>query len=171
MKKTFAIAALILVAVTSVFAAPVKAVKANNTVSFIEPAKENTFAVKVAAEIAVVIIYDQDGNAIYKDLNSKGQPTKKSYNVSNLDNGNYTVEIKSEKSDIKKQMHVYDNGQGKSYLFIQKFHKQYVLYMQIRSIALVGGDAFLFYRNLDKQAVHSTHPVFAAHDHPLYGKP
>ncbi|HWD86966.1 MAG TPA: T9SS type A sorting domain-containing protein [Mucilaginibacter sp.] len=121
MKKTLTIAALILAAGTSVFAAPgkSKAPKANNTVSFIEPAKENVFSVKVAAERSVVIIYDQDGNAIYKDLVSKGLPTEKSYNVSNLDNGEYTVEIKSEKSDIKKHMHVYDDGQGKSYLFIQ----------------------------------------------------
>lgn len=122
MKKTLTIAALILAAGTSVFAAPgtPKAPKANNTVSFIEPAKENVFSVKVAAERSVVIIYDQDGNAIYKDLVSKGLPTEKSYNVSNLDNGEYTVEIKSEKSDIKKHMHVYDDGQGKSYLFIQQ---------------------------------------------------
>jgi len=121
MKKTFIIATLVLAATTSVFAAPgkSKASKANNTVSFIEPSKENTFAVKVAAEKAVVIIYDQDGNAIYKDLVTKGLPTEKSYNVSNLELGDYTVEIKSEKSDIKKQMHIYDNGEGKSYLFIQ----------------------------------------------------
>ena len=121
MKKTIAIAALILVAGTSVFAAPgkSKAPKANNTVSFTTSVKENAFSVKVAAEKAVVIIYDQDGNAIYKDLVSKGLPTEKSYNVSNLELGNYTVEIKSEQSDIKKQMHVYDNGDGKSFLFIQ----------------------------------------------------
>lgn len=121
MKKTFIIATLVLAAATSVFAAPgkSKAAKANNTVSFTTSAKENTFAVKVAAEKAVVIIYDENGNAIYKDLVTKGLPTEKSYNVSNLDNGDYTVEIKSEKSDIKKQMHVYDNGEGKSYLFIQ----------------------------------------------------
>ena len=121
MKKTLTIAALILMAGTSVFATPgkSKAPKANNTVSFTEPAKDNTFSVKVAAEKSVVIIYDQDGNAFFKDLVSKGLPTEKSYDVSNLENGDYTVEIKSEKSDIKKQMHVYDNGQGKSYLFIQ----------------------------------------------------
>lgn len=122
MKKTFAIAALILIAGTSVFAAPgkSKAPKANNTVSFTAPAKDNTFSVKVAAEKSVVIIYDQDGNGIFKDQVSKGLPAEKSYNVSNLENGDYTVEIKSEKSDIMQKMHVYDNGQGKSYLFIQQ---------------------------------------------------
>lgn len=121
MKKTFAIAALILIAGTSVFAAPgkSKAPKAN-TVSFTDPAKENSFSVKVAAEKSVVIIYDQDGNGIFKDQVSKGLPTEKSYNVSNLENGDYTVEIKSEKSDVIQKMHVYDNGQGKSYLFIQR---------------------------------------------------
>jgi len=121
MKKTIIIATLILAAGTSVFAAPgkSKAPKATPTVSFTTPVKENTFSVKVEAEKSVVIIYDQDGNAIFKNLVSKGLPTEKSYNISNLDNGDYTVEIKSEKSDIKKQMHVYDDGQGKSYLFIQ----------------------------------------------------
>jgi hypothetical protein len=121
MKKTITIAALLLIAGTSVFAAPgkPKAVKTNNTVSFTTPVKENIFSVKVEAEKSVVIIYDQDGNGIFKDQVSKGLPAEKSYNVSNLANGDYTVEIKSEKSDVKKQMHVYDNGQGKSYLFIQ----------------------------------------------------
>jgi hypothetical protein len=121
MKKIITIAAIILVAGTSVFAAPnkAKAPKAKPTVSFTAVQSENAFGVKAEAEKTVVIIYDQDGNAMFKDVVTKGLPTEKSYNVSALETGDYTVEIKSEKSDVKKQMHVYDNGQGKSYLFVQ----------------------------------------------------
>lgn len=121
MKKIITIAAVILAAGTSVFAAPgkSKAPKAKPTVSLTAVQADNAFGVKAAAEKTVVIIYDQDGNAIFKDLVSKGLPTEKAYNVSSLDNGDYTVEVKSEKSDVTKQMHVYDDGQGKSYLFLQ----------------------------------------------------
>ncbi|MGZ3999557.1 MAG: hypothetical protein ACXVIY_02960 [Mucilaginibacter sp.] len=121
MKKIITITAIILAAGTSVFAAPgkSKAPKAKPTVSFTAVQNDNAFGVKAEAEKTVVIIYDQDGNGIYKDVVTNGLPTEKSYNVSGLDTGDYTVEIKSEKSDVKTQMHVYDNGQGKSYLFVQ----------------------------------------------------
>jgi hypothetical protein len=121
MKKTIIIATLILATGASVFAAPAKskAPKAKPTVSFTAVQADNAFGVKTEAEKTVVIIYDQYGNGIFKDAVTKGLPTEKSYNVSGLEIGDYTVEIKSEKSDIKKQMHVYDDGQGKSYLFVQ----------------------------------------------------
>jgi len=122
MKRTIIIATLIIAAGTSVFAAPGKSKApkaAAPTVSFTDVPADKAFGVKTEAEKTVVIIYDQYGNGIFKDVVTKGLPAEKSYNVSALETGDYTVEIKSEKSDVKKQMHVYDDGQGKSYLFVQ----------------------------------------------------
>ena len=122
MKKTIAIAALILGIGTSVFAAvpaKSKAPKASTSVSFITLKDDNGFGVRVGAEKSVVIVYDNNGEVIFKDLLSKGLPSEKGYNISELDYGTYTVEVKTETGDVKKEMHVYDDGQGKSYLFIQ----------------------------------------------------
>ena len=122
MKKTIAIASLILGLGTSVFAAtPAKAEgpKADESVSFSTLDDNNCFAVKVGAEKSVVMIYDQDGNVILKDKVSKGLPVEKGYNLKNLDYGDYTVEVKTEKSDVKKTVHVYDDEGTKSYIFLQ----------------------------------------------------
>lgn len=122
MKKTIAIAALILGIGTSVFAAvpASKAPKADASVSFASLKNDNGFTVTVGGEKSVVIVYDQDGQVIFKDAVSKGLPAEKGYIISDLDYGTYTVEVKTEKGDVKKEMHVYDDGQNKSYFFMQE---------------------------------------------------
>jgi hypothetical protein len=122
MKKTIAIAALILGLGTSVFAAtPAKStvVKDDASVSFGMLTDNVGFSVKVGGEKSTVIVYDQDHNVIFKDNLSKGLPTEKGYDIKGLDYGDYTVEVKTENVDVVKQMHVYDNGANKDYFFIQ----------------------------------------------------
>jgi hypothetical protein len=122
MKKTIAIASLILGIGTSVFAAtPVKpeGPKADESVSFSTLDNNNGFAVKVGAEKSTMIIYDQDGNVTFKDQVSKGLPVEKGYNLKALDYGDYTVEVITEKSDVKKTVHVYDDEGIKSFIFLQ----------------------------------------------------
>jgi len=119
MKKTIAIAALILGLGTSVFAATEDR-KTNTSVSFTSLKDDKGFGVKVAAEKSVIIIYDNDKNVIFKDLITKGLPTEKGYNIMALDNGDYTVEVKTETGLVTKHMHVYDDGRSKSYFFIQE---------------------------------------------------
>jgi len=122
MKKTIALAALILGIGTSVFAAvpaKSKAPKAGVPISFTTLKDDSGFGVKVGAEKSVVIVYDNNGEVIFKDLLSKGLPTEKGYNISDLDYGTYTVEVKTETGDVKKEMHVYDDGANKSYFFMQ----------------------------------------------------
>ncbi|HVV56320.1 MAG TPA: hypothetical protein VHC47_13390 [Mucilaginibacter sp.] len=121
MKKSIALAALLLGLGTSVFAFPKKpgAEKAEAPVSFSSLEKDNGFGVKVGAEKSVMIVYDSNNNVIFKDLITKGLPTEKGYVITGLENGDYTVEVASGKSAVKKQLHVYNDGMQKSYIFIQ----------------------------------------------------
>lgn len=122
MKKTIAIAALILGIGTSVFAATSakpNVVKDDASVSFGTLTDNLGFSVKVGAEKSIVIVYDQDHNVIFKDAISKGLPTEKGYNIKHLAYGDYTVEVKTETVDVVKQMHVYDDGTSKDYFFMQ----------------------------------------------------
>ncbi len=123
MKKTIAIASLILGLGTSVFAASPakpKVTSEDASVSFSSLNNKVGFGVKVDAEKSTVIVYDADHNVIFKDKLSKGLPTEKGYIINGLDYGDYTVEVKTENADVVKQLHVYDNGQGKDWFFIQQ---------------------------------------------------
>ena len=122
MKKTIAIAALILGIGTGVFAATPSKSKASKAedVTFTSLTGDKGFAVKVGAEKSIVIISDINGDVIFKDRLSKGLPTEKGYDITGLDYGDYTVEVKTENGLVKKQMHVYDDGINKSYFFIQE---------------------------------------------------
>ena len=126
MKKSIALGALLVVLGTSVFAAtPVKSGDngAKDEVSFVQLKKDNGFGVKIDKETAgksVVIVYDDANNVIFKDLLSKGESGEKSYVISSLEAGDYTVEVVSKGQTVKKQMHVYEEGDAKSYFFYQK---------------------------------------------------
>lgn len=120
MKKSIAFAALLAVLSTSVFAAAPKhkAQNSDETVSFTTLKNDSGFGVSTA-EKSTVIFYDQDNNVIFKDGLSKGAPAQKGYIVTGLDNGNYTVEVKTGNSTVKKQLHVYEDEGSKSYFFMQ----------------------------------------------------
>ncbi len=125
MKKSIALAALLAVLGTSVFAAvPTKTGGNNSTdeISFVQMKKDNAFGVKIDKETAgkaVVIVYDDASNVIFKDVLSKGESKGKSYLISSLETGDYTVEVVSKGQTVKKQMHVYEDGDAKSYFFYQ----------------------------------------------------
>ena len=74
---------------------------------------------KETAGKSVVIVYDDAQNVIFKDLLSKGESGEKGYMISSLETGDYTVEVVSKGQAVKKQMHVYEDGNAKSYFFYQ----------------------------------------------------
>ena len=124
MKKSITLAALLLALGTSVFAAPGKPKHhgIENEVAFVPLKTDDGFGVMVDKPTpgkTVLIVYDNDHNVIYKDLLSKNAQGAKEYSVSSLENGDYTVEIVTDKQSEKKQMHVYEDGQEKSYIFLQ----------------------------------------------------
>ena len=122
MKKSIALAALLLALGTTVFAAEKTIAKSTDEVSFVPLKSDNGFGVNVNKQEAgksIVIVYDNDNNVVFKDLLSKNSNAQKNYIVTDLQEGNYTVEVSSKDQSVKKQMHVYDDGQGKSYFFFQ----------------------------------------------------
>jgi hypothetical protein len=125
MKKSITVAALLLLIGTSVFAAAPAKTKGDDTkdgISFVQLKSEKGFGVMIDKETAgksIVIIYDDERNVIFKDLLSKGASGIKGYIVSSLESGDYTVEVVSKGQSVKKQMHIYDDGQAKSYFFYQ----------------------------------------------------
>jgi hypothetical protein len=123
MKKSITLAALLLVLGTSVFAAvpTAKIHKSSDEVSFVPLSTEKGFAVKISKQEpgkSLVMIYDQDKNVIFKDVLTKGTEAEKGYILTSLDNGDYTVEVTSNKQAVKKHVHVYEEDQKKSYIFI-----------------------------------------------------
>jgi hypothetical protein len=124
MKKSIALAALLAVLGTSVFAAT--SVKSGDSttdeISFVQMKKDNAFGVKIDKESAgkaVVIVYDDAQNVIFKNVLSKGESGEKSYLITSLESGDYTVEVVSKGQTVKKHMHVYEDGEAKSYFFYQ----------------------------------------------------
>jgi len=90
--------------------------KPREVVSLIPLHYQKGFAVRVDKQDAgksMVIIYDQDGTAVFKDMLTKGTVAEKKYILSNLDNGDYTVEVFSKNHDIQTQFFVYHAGQKK----------------------------------------------------------
>jgi hypothetical protein len=123
MKKFITLSALLLALGTSVFAAVPATIKASDEVSFFSLPADRGFAIKVNKQEAgksIVIIYNKDNAVIFKDVLSKAASAEKGYVVSNLENGDYTVEVVSAKKTVTKQLHVYDEGQKKSYIFINE---------------------------------------------------
>jgi hypothetical protein len=125
MKKSIALTALIAVVGTSVFAAtaPAKSSdKSADEIAFVQSKKDNAFGVKIQKETAgkaVIIVYDDASNVIFKDVLSKGESGQKRYLISSLEDGDYTVEVVSKGQTVKKHMHVYEEGNAKSYFFYQ----------------------------------------------------
>ena len=114
MKTSIKLAAAAFVLSAGLFAA----VPSKAAVTFSSLNSNNGVAVKVDEATtgkAIVIIYDEDGNVLRKDaLSSK--KTEKDYILSKLENGDYTIEVTSDKQVVKKQIHVYDEDQTKTFI-------------------------------------------------------
>jgi len=125
MKTSIKLAALFLLVSTGLFAAT--AAKAEGSV--VPPSKaEITFSslpshkgieVKVEnanAEKAIVMIYDQDQNVIYKDALPSYKKMEKGYVLNQLANGDYTIEVIASKQVVKKEIHVYDEDRTRVFI-------------------------------------------------------
>jgi hypothetical protein len=125
MKKSITLAALLIALGTSVFAAvPAieKADKASNEISFSSLKSDKGFAVKISKQEAgksFVMIYDKQGNLLFKDYMTKKTEVEKGYNLSELEVGDYTVKVTSNNETVTKQIHVYVEGDSKSYFFYE----------------------------------------------------
>ena len=85
-------------------------------VSIIPLRHEPGFAVMVEKQTpsrSMIIITDPDENMVFKDVLTDGTKAEKKYNLSQLDAGNYTLEVFSKGHDIKTNFYVYNKIQGK----------------------------------------------------------
>ena len=125
MKNTIKLTALFLLASTGLFAATT--VKTSGTVApstkdvitFSSLPSERGVDVKVeknAPGKAIIMIYDKDGNVLRKDVLSANKGTEKAYILTQLENGDYTIEVTSNKQVVKKDIHVYDEGDTKMFI-------------------------------------------------------
>ena len=119
MKKFIKLTALALLlgagVCSTAFAKPKKHHMDNKAVVSLIPLRtEKGFAVmvdKLEPGKSMVIVYDNDGYSLYKDVLTKGAKGEKKYLFPDLQDGNYTVEVFSKGHDIKTQFFVHTTPQ------------------------------------------------------------
>ncbi len=126
MKNAIKLTALFLLASAGLFAAvPVKTLgivpSKTDVITFSSLPSERGVAIKVEKSEpgkAIVMIYDKDGNVLRKDILSSANAFEKGYILNKLENGDYTIEVTSNKHVVKKQIHVYDEDQNKMFIIV-----------------------------------------------------
>ena len=75
---------------------------------------------KAAPSRSAVTIVDKAGNQIYKDIMSKsGDVVLKGYQLSALEEGDYTIKVSSNKDVTNRNIHVYtDENNQKNFFFV-----------------------------------------------------
>jgi hypothetical protein len=126
MKKSFTLAALLLVLSTGLFAAaPTQnvgdgdankaiVVQAMRTTLGFGVSIQNVNAIK-----ASVTITDKNNNVILFDQLAKGKWVEKAYNLSELETGDYLVVVNADNNQVTKKLHVYEEYGNKAYIFLQ----------------------------------------------------
>jgi hypothetical protein len=85
-------------------------------VSLIPLREKPGFAVRVdklEAGKSMVLIYNNNGDEVFKNLLTKKAASEKKYILSDLPAGNYTLEVYSKGHDLKTKFYVYDKHQRK----------------------------------------------------------
>ncbi|CAN5196674.1 hypothetical protein BH09BAC6_BH09BAC6_18620 [soil metagenome] len=122
MKKSITLAALLVMLTAGLFAAtPIKVATTRLTgeVEFTSLPSNNGIEVKVSKSEAgktSIIIYDMDKNVLRKDVLNGSNTAEKGYILTSLDNGDYTIEVTSNKKVVKQVVHVYDEGETKMFI-------------------------------------------------------
>ena len=124
MKKTIKLAALFLLAsATFVTVASAKGTtSADDEISFSSLPSQRGVEIKVNSTTpskAIVMVYDADNNLIFKDALPAYKAMQKGYILDQLDNGDYTIVVSENKSEVKKQVHVYDENNTKQFIVKQ----------------------------------------------------
>jgi hypothetical protein len=124
MKKSIKLTALFLLASASLFAAtPSKGTTpSNDEITFSSLPSDRGLDIKVessAPSKAIVLVYDANDNVIFKDALPAYKSMEKGYILNQLEVGDYTIEVRENKSVVKKDIHVYNEEQTKVFLVKQ----------------------------------------------------
>jgi hypothetical protein len=108
MKKSIKLTALFLLASAGLFAATLPS--------------DQGLDIKVASDApskAIVTVYDANDNVIFKDALPAYKSMEKGYILNQLPIGDYTIEVRENKSVVKKEVHIYNEEQTKIFLVKQ----------------------------------------------------
>jgi len=127
MKNSIKLTALLVLASVSVFAAkPVKSTDpigaSKDVITFSSLPSHKGVDIKVQSSEpskAIVMIYDANDNVIFKDALPAYKSMEKGYILNQLENGDYTIVVKENKSVVKKEVHVYDEDRTRVFLVKQ----------------------------------------------------
>jgi hypothetical protein len=119
MKNSIKLSALFLLLSAGIFASNTASAKDVITLSALR--HDRGVAVNItkadAFKSLLKIYYNQD-NILFKDFLPNKPEATKGYVLTNLDNGDYTFEVTSNKETIKKTLHVYEEGDKKAFFFV-----------------------------------------------------
>jgi hypothetical protein len=128
MKTSIKLTALALLMSLGAFAAPHKKVMhrmmssgKNDEIVFYTLPSQRGIDLRVKKAMpgkTIVIIRDNDGNVLQKDVMTK-ETIRRGYVLNQLDNGDYSIEIQSANQDFKRDIHIYNEGNIKTFLVKQ----------------------------------------------------
>jgi hypothetical protein len=124
MKKTIKLAALFLL-VSATFATVASAkgtTSADDQITFSSLPSQRGVEIKVNSTTpskAIVMVYDANNNVIFKDAMPAYKAMQKGYILDQLENGDYTIVVSENKSVVKKEVHVYDENNAKTFIVKQ----------------------------------------------------
>ncbi|WP_183556612.1 hypothetical protein [Mucilaginibacter sp. SP1R1] len=126
MKNSIKLSALFFLLSTGIFAATSAnakdhPIKTKDVITFGALQKDRGVSVnilKANGGKSYVMVYDQDKNMLLKDFLPKGTVVNKGYVLTDLDNGDYTIEVTSNNEVVKKVVHVYDEDRRKTFFFV-----------------------------------------------------
>jgi len=124
MKKTIKLAALVLLA-SATFATVASAKgtpSADDQITFSSLPSQRGVEIKVNSTTpskAIVMVYDANNNVIFKDAMPAYKAMQKGYILDQLENGDYTIVVSENKSVVKKEVHVYDENNARTFIVKQ----------------------------------------------------
>ncbi|WPU93305.1 hypothetical protein SNE25_28705 [Mucilaginibacter sabulilitoris] len=126
MKNSIKLSALFLLLSLSAFATtPAKikndTVSAKNSIMLSSMLKDRGVYINVVKTEKCnpyVMIYDNERNILIKDFLPNKANAAKGYVFTNLDNGDYTIEVTANNEIVKKKVHVYKEYDQKAFFFI-----------------------------------------------------
>jgi hypothetical protein len=126
MKNSIKLSALFFLLSAGIFATTAASAKSHNPktndVITVSAMKKNLGVavniIKTDEGKSVVRIYDKENHILLKDFLPNKAEASKGYILTNLENGDYTFEVTSNKEVVTKTVHVYDEDQKRTFFFV-----------------------------------------------------
>ena len=126
MKKSIGIIAALLLSSASLFASdPAKAIAKKYTRNEIKiEAMRKDLRVGISVERSekgqsFLKITDKNRNVVFEDFLTTRLAVEKAYNISELEIGDYTISVTSNGVELNRIIHVYQDGDHKTYFFFE----------------------------------------------------